>query len=76
LRYREAEEQKIAVPALNISAPHQLPQNEALRRIKSYIEGVRTQFADKVRDLRENWNGNEGTFSGSGAASLQRGTSL
>ncbi len=51
------------MPSLNISVSHRLPQDEALTRIKSLLSQVKTQFADKISDLRESWNGNTGTFS-------------
>ncbi len=51
------------MPSLNMSVPHRLPQNEALGRIKGLLGQVKTQFADRISDLRETWRGNQGTFS-------------
>lgn len=51
------------MPKLNISVQHRLAQEEALNRIKGLLGQVKNQFADKITDLRENWNGNTGTFS-------------
>ncbi|MFA6432791.1 MAG: polyhydroxyalkanoic acid system family protein [Candidatus Paceibacterota bacterium] len=46
-----------------MSVPHSLPQGEALLRIKKLLGEVKTQFADKISDLQEQWTGNTGTFS-------------
>jgi hypothetical protein len=50
------------VPDLNISIPHQLPQDEALRRIRTAIDRAKVQYADHVSDLQEHWNDNVGTL--------------
>jgi hypothetical protein len=50
------------MPELTVSVPHQLSQDEALRRIQSAIAQVKTQYSDKVAGLREEWNGYRGTF--------------
>jgi hypothetical protein len=50
------------MPKLKMVIPHELSQDEALRRIKTLLGEVKTQFADKISDLREQWNGNTGTF--------------
>jgi hypothetical protein len=50
------------VPDLNISVPHQLPQDEALRRIKTSIEHATIQYAQHVSGLQEHWNENVGTL--------------
>ena len=48
---------------LNMSIPHDLTQVEALNRIQRLLGEVRTKFADKIRDLHEEWDGNSGKFS-------------
>jgi hypothetical protein len=50
------------MPELTVSIPHQLSQDEALRRIQSAIAQAKTQYSDKVAGLREEWNGYRGTF--------------
>jgi uncharacterized phage protein gp47/JayE len=50
---------------MNISIPHNLSQDEALKRIKDAIAQTKTQHSGNIKDLQENWNGNVGTFSGS-----------
>jgi hypothetical protein len=53
------------MPSLNISVPHQRPQDEALSRIQNFIEQAKAQYADKVTVLEENWSGYVGTFTAS-----------
>ena len=48
---------------LNMAVSHRLTQDEALRRVKTLLGEVKTQFADKISDLHEEWNGNTGKFS-------------
>ena len=50
------------MPKLNMTVPHRLSQDEALKRIQGLLNNVRTQFADKISDLREEWTGNVGAF--------------
>ena len=51
------------MPKLSMTVPHHLSQDEALKRIRGLLNNVRTQFADKISDLREEWNDNVGRFS-------------
>jgi len=60
---------KISVPV-----PYQIPQEQALSRIKAYVAEAKVKHADKVNDLQESWNGNVGTFSGSGSGFAVSGT--
>jgi Putative polyhydroxyalkanoic acid system protein (PHA_gran_rgn) len=53
------------MPNVKVSVPYQIPQDEALTRIKARIEQIKAQYADTVSNLSENWNGYLGTFSGS-----------
>jgi len=46
-----------------MTVPHQLPEDEALRRIQGLLSEVKSQFANKVSDLSENWDGGCGKFS-------------
>jgi hypothetical protein len=50
------------MPKLNMSVTHELPQDEALKRVKKAIADLKTQYADKISDLREDWNGNTCEF--------------
>jgi hypothetical protein len=51
------------MPKLNMTVAHHLTQSEALKRIQGLLENVKTQFADKISDVHEEWNENIGTFS-------------
>ncbi len=51
------------MPKLNMVVSHHLAQDEALKRVKNLLGEVKNQFTDKIRDLREQWDGNTGTFS-------------
>jgi hypothetical protein len=51
------------MPKLNMTIPHQLTQDEALKRIKSLFGEIKNQFADKISNLREEWNEYTDTFS-------------
>jgi hypothetical protein len=53
------------MPNLNIAIPHNLSQDDALKRIKGAIAQAKVEHSNSVKDLQENWNGNVGTFSGS-----------
>ena len=51
------------MPKLEMLIPHGLPEAEALSRIRGLLDQVKVQFAGKISDLNETWNGNIGTFS-------------
>lgn len=48
---------------LNMTFPHQLSQDEALKRTHGLLEQVKGQFADEVSNLTEMWEGNICQFS-------------
>lgn len=48
---------------LNMAISHCLTQDEAVKRIKTLLGEVKNEFADKISNLREEWNGNTGKFS-------------
>jgi hypothetical protein len=50
------------MPKLNMTVSHSLTQDEAVKRIKNLFNDVKTQFADKISDLHEEWDGNTGKF--------------
>lgn len=47
----------------NMTISHRLTQDEAVKRIKTLLGEVKNQFADKISNLREEWDGDTGTFS-------------
>jgi hypothetical protein len=51
------------MPSLAMSVPHQLPPEEALRRIQNLLADLKQQYGDQVKDLTESWSGNDGQFS-------------
>lgn len=55
------------MPNVKVSIPYQIPQDEALSRLKAAIVAAKAQYSDKISDLHENWNAYAGTFSGSGS---------
>ena len=51
------------MPKLDRTVPHRLSQDEALRRIQGLLGEIKTQFTEKVSDLREEWDGDTSKFS-------------
>ena len=58
----QTHERMVIVYKINLKIVHTLGAGEALKRIKGLLEGLKIQFAGQFTDLRENWNGNNGTF--------------
>ncbi|HTD94223.1 MAG TPA: polyhydroxyalkanoic acid system family protein [Chitinophagaceae bacterium] len=48
---------------LKISIPHQLSSEEALTRVKKLFSNLKEEQKDKLKDVKEDWNGNSGNFS-------------
>lgn len=48
--------------SLSLNIPHQLPKEEALTRIKGLLQNLKTDHADMIADVKEEWNGDEGKF--------------
>ncbi len=62
------------MPGLIVSVSHQLSQDEALRRLQAAIDQAKTQYANKIDDLRQSWNGYLGAFEVSGMGQKASGT--
>jgi len=62
------------MPGLIVSVSHKLPQGEALRRLQTAVDQAKTQYADKIDDLRQSWNGYVGAFEVSGVGQKAAGT--
>jgi hypothetical protein len=62
------------MPKLNMTIPHRLSQDEALRRIKSLLGEVKEQFSGQINNLQEEWSGDRGTFSFSAMGFAVSGT--
>lgn len=48
--------------SLNINVPHELPQEEALSRIKTLLTKLKEEQKDTVSNVKEEWTGNKGNF--------------
>jgi hypothetical protein len=51
------------MPSFNTEVAHQLGQEQATARLKSFLEQVRIKYQDFVSDLQGNWTDNILTFS-------------
>ena len=51
------------MPSMTITVPHQLSEDEAMRRIQSLLSEVKRDHGDRVSDLKETWSANHGEFS-------------
>ena len=47
---------------INLTVTHRLSQDEALQRTYGLLEKIQKQFADKINDLQQKWDGNTGMF--------------
>lgn len=47
----------------DMSIPHNLSQEEALKRIQTLLGETKKDHGDKINNLIEKWNGNVGEFS-------------
>jgi hypothetical protein len=51
------------MPVMEMTVPHQLSQDEALRRIMGLLDQVKAEYPDRFSDLHESWSANGGEFS-------------
>jgi Putative polyhydroxyalkanoic acid system protein (PHA_gran_rgn) len=51
------------MPELSVTIPHHLSQQEALARIQARLSQAQQQYAANISNLKQEWNGNTGTFS-------------
>ena len=51
------------MPNIEMSIPHSLGQEEALDRIRKLLGNVQDRFSGQLKDVQQEWNGNEGLFS-------------
>lgn len=47
---------------LSMNIPHNLPKEEALSRIKGLLKQLKTDQADLVSNVKEDWNDDQGNF--------------
>lgn len=50
------------MPHIDITVPHALTQDEAVRRIKSLPASLEQEFAGKVTDIEQDWDGSAAKF--------------
>jgi hypothetical protein len=51
------------MPQIKFSVPHQLSVLEASNRLKNAITDLKAKFGDRIQNLSESWNSNEGRYS-------------
>lgn len=51
------------MPKINLTVPHRLAQQEALRRLKEFFNEMKTKHAGEFSNLTESWSNNTGKFS-------------
>jgi predicted NBD/HSP70 family sugar kinase len=51
------------MPRMTIEVPHRLGTAEAKRRIQGLLGEVKSEFGDRITDLRETWTGDRADFS-------------
>ena len=51
------------MPNIEMSIPHSIGKEEALSRIKNLLGNVQSKFSGQIKDVKEEWNDNEGPFS-------------
>ncbi len=47
---------------IDLTVVHRFSQDEALRRTHGLLEKIEKQFAGKINDLQQKWDGNTGIF--------------
>jgi putative polyhydroxyalkanoate system protein len=47
----------------NVTVPHKLDQAEARRRVESFLDNVRREYADDISDVSGAWQGDDLAFS-------------
>ena len=50
------------MPAVKVTIPHELGQDEALRRMMGLIQQLETEFSDKIDDVHQGWEDATGVF--------------
>lgn len=51
------------MPNIEMSIPHSIGKEEAMIRIQKLLGNVQQRFAGQLKDVSQDWNDNEGTFS-------------
>ena len=48
---------------MDVTIPHQLSKEDALKRIQNLMAETKNEYGDKITNLKENWEGDSGSFS-------------
>lgn len=51
------------MPQFKMSVPHNLSKEEAAARVKTALQQATEKFGDQVKNLEQNWNGDQLDFS-------------
>lgn len=51
------------MPQMNVKVDHQLEPEEAVRRLRAFLELIKQAYGHQVSQLEENWEDRVGTFS-------------
>ena len=62
------------MPQVSVTVPHDLGQEEALRRLQTAADALRSASAAQVRDAQDHWDGNTLSFSFSTMGANVHGT--
>lgn len=62
------------MPNIRVVVAHNLPQDEALTRVKAFVTQMKTQYGNMASSFQESWEGYIGTFTGSGSGMSASGT--
>lgn len=51
------------MPSMKVNVSHGLTQEEAINRLRTFLEKVKEKYGGQISNLQENWSGNSGDFS-------------
>jgi hypothetical protein len=51
------------MPSIAVSVPHELGQQEAVRRLEGFMQKLKLKYQDQVKDFQQELTGNSGKFS-------------
>jgi putative polyhydroxyalkanoate system protein len=50
------------MPKFSVNASHQLGEEQAVERLKGFLEKVKDRYQSQVSNIQETWNGNQLDF--------------
>lgn len=51
------------MPKMKVSVPHNLTTDDAKQRLENFVGILKQEYGSNLDDIREDWQGNKGTFS-------------